>query len=229
MFHTNEGKSKITGTVGKGKLENGWLLPYSGPNFRYYSPISYYLLDRAYVHDKVYQTMLGAYHTLETTCPGTQFRVMDCARREGGGVWPHRTHQIGMSVDFMVPLQRVQEGAAAGAAQPGSGAAPDQFRWLDRIGIWHYLLQFDEQGKWSEGIAIDFDTMGKQLLALDDAARANGLRVQKVILKINLKDEFFASPSGRKLKNRGVYFARALPELVDELHDDHYHVDFKLD
>ncbi|NJC26818.1 hypothetical protein [Neolewinella antarctica] len=69
--------------------------------------------------------------------------------------------------------------------------------------MWHYLLTFDEQGKWSEKVAIDFEITVRHLLALDDAARANGLAVQKVILKIALKDELFATPSGRKLKKRG--------------------------
>ena len=210
LIHHNGGQSTSTGTVGGGSLENAWLLSWSGPNYRYYSLLSYFLLDRAYVHHQVHATVVQAYAELEARTPGRQYRIMEAARKRGGRLWPHRTHQTGMSVDFMVPKQR--------NGQP--------FRWLDRLGIWHYLLDFDASGKWSDNVSIDFEVMGQHLLALDDAARENGLRIKKVILKINLKDDFFATPSGRKVKARGIYFARSLSSYVDNLHDDHYHVDF---
>ena len=224
--HTNEGLTKITGTVGGGSMENAYLLPYSGPNYRYFSPLSYYILDRGYTHHQVYQTLLDAYGTCETTCPNTQFRIMEASRKGGGRMLPHRTHQNGFSIDFMTPLHNVEEGEDAGAIKSGDGRS-DQHRWLDRTGVWHYLLDFDEHGNWSDGIKIDFPVMGRHLLALDDAARQNGLRIKKVILKINLKDELFATPEGQALKKRGVYFARKLHPVVDDLHDDHYHVDFQ--
>lgn len=210
LFHQNEGKSTAKGSVSNGTLENAWLLPWSGENFRYFSPLSYFILDRGYAHHKVHQTIVDAYVACESSCPGTQFRIMESARCGGGRLWPHRTHQLGVSVDFMVP--KIKNGK--------------QHRWLDRLGVWHYLLSFDEGGRWSDNVAIDFETMGEHLLALDDAARNNGLRIKKVILKINLKDDFYASKSGKKVRARGIYFAMALPELVDDLHDDHYHVDF---
>lgn len=50
--------------------------------------------------------------------------------------------------------------------------------------------------------------------------------VKKVILKINLKDEFYHTLSGKKVKKKGIYLVMALPKLIDDLHDDHYHVDF---
>jgi penicillin-insensitive murein endopeptidase len=137
---------------------------------------------------------------------------MECANKHGGKMWPHRTHQIGLSADFMLPKTR-------------NGRT---HRLLDHLGVWHYLLAANSRGTYSSRVSIDFETMARHLLALDDAARANGLRVKKVILKIDLKDDFFASPSGKKVKQRGIYFAKSLPRLVDELHDDHYHVDFAL-
>ncbi|WP_273447253.1 hypothetical protein [Neolewinella agarilytica] len=212
LLHQNEGKSTSKGSVSGGTLENGWLLPWSGENFRYFSPLSYFALDRGYAHHKVHQTVVEAYAACETSCPGIQFRIMESARCGGGRLWPHRTHQIGMSVDFMVP--KIKNG--------------QQYRWLDRLGVWHYLLSFDEKGRWSENVAIDFETMGKHILALDDAARKNGLRIKKVILKIDLKDDFYATKSGQAVRARGIYLAKALPKLVDDLHDDHYHVDFNI-
>jgi len=187
-------------------------MPYYDKNYRYFSPFSYYILNRGYVHHRVYNTLLTAYKTCETTCPNVRFRLMECANPSGGNMWPHRTHQVGLSADFMVP--KIRKG------QP--------LRTMDHLGVWHYALAFDEKGRLSSRTSIDFESIGRHLLALDDAARRNGLRIKKVIMKIDLKNDFFATPSGKRVKARGIYFARSLPKLVDEVHDDHYHVDFTL-
>lgn len=212
LFHQNEGKSRTTGSAGKGKIENAWLIPYTGENYRYFSPLSYYLLNRGYAHHRAHDAILAAYETCETTCPGVQFRLMECGNKHGGEMWPHRTHQAGLSADFMLPKTK--------KGKP--------HRWFDRLGVWHYALQTDNAGNYTSGVAVDFGTMAQHLLALDDAARKNGLRIKKVILKIELKDDFFKTASGKKVKARGIYFAQALPNIVNQLHDDHYHVDFAL-
>ncbi len=214
IFYKNDGESIARGSVGSGSLENAYLLPYRGQNFKYFSPISYFLLDNAYLHARVHRTLVAAYETCETTCPDTFFRIMECAHKYGGKMLIHRTHQNGLSVDFMIPKKRGERQA-----------------WLyDRLGIWHYLLEFTDSGqlKLDQNVEIDFETMGKHMLALDDAARANGLHLQKVILKIELKNDFFKTKSGQKVKNRGIYFARSLSPKVNAVHDDHYHIDFEI-
>lgn len=125
----------------------------------------------------------------------------------------HRTHENGLSIDFMMPLKKKNG---------------KQRKRYDYMGLWHYLLKFDSDGQLSfdAKTEIDFETMAKHILALDDAARENGLRIKKVILKINLKDDFFQTKSGQAVKRRGIYFAKSLPKVVDNMHDDHYHVDF---
>ncbi len=212
FVHQNKGQSKSKGSVGSGQLENAYLFPYSGKNFRYFSPISYYLLNNGYTHSKVYKTVLEAYKTCEQTCPGTQFRIMECSDKHGGKLLIHRTHQNGMSIDFMIPKIKKNK----------------QSKLWDRIGLWHYLLEFTNSGKLtvSKKVQLDFETMARHILALDDAARKNGLRIKKVLLKIELKDDFYKTPSGKKVKQRGIYFARALGPMVNKVHDDHYHIDF---
>lgn len=211
LLHRNSGKSKSSGGVSNGQLENAWLLPYRGNNFRYFSPLSYYVLNRGYVDHRVHATVTEAYFICATTCPKVAFRLMECSRKHGGRMLPHRTHQNGLSVDFMLPKKRQD--------------AP--FTWLDGLGIWHYLLAADDRGRYFSGIEIDFETVGRHILALDDAARNSGLRIKKVILQVNLKDEFYATPSGKQVRQRGIYLVKSLPKLIDELHDDHYHVDFE--
>lgn len=214
LLYKNEGNSKAIGSPGNGKLENPHLMPYSGENFRYFSPLSYYILDDAYLHSRVQTTLLTAYQECEKTCADTKFRVMECANKDGGKMWLHRTHQNGLSVDFMVPKKQ-------GAKQS---------KMLDWLGLWHYLLEFTDEGKskLNQNIKIDFETMGKHILALDRAARKNGLKINKVILKIELKDDFYATESGKKVKQKGIYFARSLSDIVNKVHDDHYHIDFEI-
>ncbi|MEN0047691.1 MAG: hypothetical protein AAF806_11585, partial [Bacteroidota bacterium] len=126
LIYENEGNSKAIGSPGNGQLENPHLMPYSGENFRYFSPLSYYILDDAYLHSKVRSTLLSAYEECKKTCEGTKFRVMECANKAGGKMLLHRTHQNGLSVDFMVPKKRGEQ----------------QSKWLDWLGLWHYLLEF---------------------------------------------------------------------------------------
>ncbi len=213
VFYKNEGSSRSVGSVRNGSLEEAYLLPYSGKNFRYFSPFSYYILNNGYTHSKVYHTLMEAYRQCEKSCPATFFRVMECSDRYGGKMLIHRTHQNGMSVDFMVPkITR-------------SG----QSRFFDRLGLLHYLLDFDDSGhlEISKNVRIDFEAIGKHILALDNAAEQNGLRIRKVILKIELKDDLYATQSGTEIKKRGIYIVQALTKVVNQVHDDHYHIDFE--
>ncbi len=207
----NEQASKSTGTVSKGTLENGKLMPFEGENFQYFDTLSY-LGGRAFTHDKVKKTILDTYQVLAKQCQGRQFFVMECSHKHGGRLFPHRTHQNGLSVDFMMPLVKGGE----------------DYYGLDTIGQQHYWLEFDNEGKYSKdkSIAIDFNLVARHILLLDKQARNHGLKITKVIIKISLKDELFATTYGRQLKDSGIYIVKSLTPLINNLHDDHYHIDF---
>ncbi|MCI5056142.1 MAG: hypothetical protein MRY83_08540 [Flavobacteriales bacterium] len=174
--------------------------------------MAYYFLNRAWVDENVKEITILAYKDLHKTHPKRKFLIMDCSKKKGGRIRPHRTHREGLSIDFATPLIRKNKPKHA----------------HHNLGIWHYLMQFDESGnrKWHRNTSIDFDLMAQHILLLDKYARKKGMYVKKVILKINLKEEFFATTNGRKVKRRKIYFARKLPKMVDNVHDDHYHVDF---
>jgi len=92
------------------------------------------------------------------------------------------------------------------------------------------LMNFKSSGKANinKKVEIDFNTMAQHIINLDIAARKNGIRIRKVIFKINLKDGLFRSKVGKELKKRNIYFVRKLSSRIDKLHDDHYHVDFEV-
>ena len=206
------GESISTGTVGNGSLKNGRIVPFTGENFHYFDTVSY-LKNRGFVHEKVLNALLASYTRLSETLPEIQFGLMECSRENGGRIRPHFTHQNGLSVDFMSPLCRNGK----------------QCLDYDFQGAPHYLMAFDADGNYSadKTVSIDFETMAVHLLTLAEEAKKSGLAIEKVILKLDLKDNLFATPSGKKLRASGIYFATNLTPLVNALHDDHYHVDFK--
>jgi len=209
----DDGKpSQSAGTVSNGKLINGKLMPYRGENFSYFDQESY-LNSRAFVNGKVKLAVLETYSALQKEFPGRKFVIMECSNKHGGPIFPHRTHQNGLSIDFMVPL--LKDG------KPYYG--------LDSLGASHYGLDFDAEGKYTEdkSISIDFELAARHMLLLEKELRRQGLKIGKVILKLELKDELFATASGKELKKLGIYFAQNLDVLINSLHDDHYHIDFE--
>lgn len=212
-FKGNDSPSKSKGTVSNGELINGKLIPFKGSNYEYFSEESY-LAGRAFLNDKVLNTLLTSYLNLENSLPNKLFYVMECANAHGGKLAPHRTHQNGTSVDFMMPVLK--------NGKPYSG--------LDTLGIEHYFLKFDNEGKYKEdqSITIDFNLVAKHILELEKTAKLNGIRIKKVIINTNLKDELFATPNGKKLKSSGIYIVKKLSVLTNSLHVDHYHIDFEV-
>ena len=217
FYHNNDtvrSPSISDGTVSNGTLKNGRLIPFSGKNYHYFDSLSY-LSSRGFMHEKVLKTVLGAYTELESFHPERHFCIMECSHIHGGQLFPHRTHQNGLSVDFMMP--KLQNGNA--------------YYGLDDLGANHYMLTFDENGRYSEDptIELDFNTIALHILQLQKAAKTNGLTIQKVIINTSLKDELFATENGKILKKSGIYIVLNLSPLINSVHDDHFHVDFKLD
>ncbi len=214
-FHLNDTiqeSSKSKGSVSKGSLINGRIVPFSGNNFHYFDTTSY-LADRGFTHENVLATLLDSYASLDTLIPGRHFCIMECSHKHGGQLYPHRTHQNGMSVDFMMP--KLKDG------QP--------YYELDNLGAQHYMLTFDKNGRYSKdnSIQLDFNTIALHILQLEVAAKKNGMSIEKVIINTNLKDELFATEYGQILKSSGIYVVRNLSPLINSLHDDHFHIDFK--
>jgi len=205
--------SRSTGTVSDGKLENGKLVPFNGHNFTYFDTLSY-LSGRAFVNDKVKKTILETYKEFEILKPEIHFCIMECSNQHGGQLYPHHTHQNGLSVDFMSPL--LKDGLPYYA--------------LDMIGADHYRMDFDNDGNYIKDkfVSVDFDLIAQHILILNQKAIIYGLRISKVIIKIEFKDELLATEHGKKLAESGIYIVKNLSPLINSLHDDHYHIDFEV-
>jgi penicillin-insensitive murein DD-endopeptidase len=205
--------SQSTGSVSNGTLKHGKLMPFEGINFRYFDTASY-LNDRAFVNLKVLNSVLSTYEYLNEELPGRTFTIMECSHRNGGKLYPHRTHQNGLSIDFMMPLVKDNK----------------PYYELDTMGQFHYLLDFDDAGRMTQdtSVHIDFELVAQHILALDSACVANNLSIKKVIINTDLKDELFEGPMGKQLQCSRVYVVKSLTPLINSLHDDHYHIDFEI-
>lgn len=211
-YNDSLSQSISKGTVSNGSLIHGKLMPFQGKNYFYFDTSSY-LSGRAFVNKKVKELCLDAYQELEKTVPNRSFGIMECSNEKGGKLEPHHTHQNGLSVDFMSPLKSHDTINTS----------------LDKTGIQHYFIDFDEDARYTKDkqIYIDFDAMALHILKLNALASKHGLKINKVILKLNLKDNLYASKYGTELKSKGIYFAQKLPTIINNLHDDHYHIDFE--
>jgi penicillin-insensitive murein endopeptidase len=128
--------------------------------------------------------------------------------RQGGPMPPHRTHESGSSVDFMVPVRDADGRAAVLPSTPAN-----------RFG---YDVEFDADGRFG-ALRIDFDALAAHLIQLDQQARRHGTAIARVIFDSVLTLTLFARPQGAALKT--LPFMKAKPWIR---HDEHYHVDFAL-
>jgi penicillin-insensitive murein endopeptidase len=188
-------------------VAGGVQLPIRGANFGAYSSIGVEL-GRNYVHSLVRLIVLDAYAGLEKTAPGKTYVYGETGFVHGGRIRPHRTHEAGLSVDFMVPVVDMANRSLPLPSTP-----------LNKFG---YGLEFDNQGR-IPGMRIDFDAMAEHLYQLSAAARRHGVAIERVIFDEPLMEKLFnSSPRAASLRH-SLPFMKARPWIR---HDEHYHIDF---
>ncbi len=199
----NDTESKSIGHVANGRIENSKRMYFRGANFTTYS-FGGYLVGRTYVNDRIRKIIRQSYAVCEKTCPDITFVLGEIGRKNGGKFLPHRTHQSGLSVDFMTPLLKKEK----------------TYRSNHLFNLWGYRHEFDNKGKMGK-VKIDFETMAKHLYELQKATAAEGLVIQKVIFDPVLRPLLLATSYGPKIKDLPFTKKRVIVR-----HDDHYHIDF---
>jgi penicillin-insensitive murein endopeptidase len=172
------------------------------------------LSGRAFTHHLVAQTVINTFKTFESNGEKRKFSIMEFYNEHGGKMFPHRTHQNGMSVDMMMPLMK--------------DGAP--YYDLDDLGAMHYLLEFNKEGQYinDTAISIDFEMVANEINQMRIEAEKLGLKITKVIFNTDLRDELFNTTQGKLFASNGPYVTRNLERVINELHDDHFHVDFEI-
>ncbi len=202
------GVSTCYGETKNGKLEDAEKLPGSGKNFISYSHIAG-LVGRTFVHSQVKDIILAAYKNLESTMPGKVYKYAETGYKKGGEFKPHKTHQNGLSVDFMVPVVNIKGESVHLSTTP-----------LNKFG---YSIEFSSDGK-LDGLSIDYLALAAHLTELHKAAEAIGLDLWRVIFDPKLQEQLLKTKFGTYLRSN-IQFSKKRSWVR---HDEHYHVDFKI-
>ena len=201
--------STCYGTTSVGRLEHGVQLPGSGANFVSYGSVPD-LAGRTYVHRQVHDVVVDAYRRLETDAAGKVFKYAETGYKEGGQFKPHKTHQNGLSVDFMVPV-----------IDKNGKSVHLPTHALNKYG---YNINFDTSGRY-DAFQIDYEALGAHLVALHKSANAHGIGIWRVLFDPRLQPFLYKTSYGDYIKkNIKIPIRRSWVR-----HDEHYHVDFTVE
>jgi len=207
-FGGNRPESICYGTTANGRLENGVQLPGKGNNYRAYS-IILAGAGRTFVHSRVYDVVVNTYTSLEKSRPKSMFVYGETGWIIGGRFKPHKTHQNGLSVDFMVPV-----------VDPEGNSVPLPTGPFNKYG---YGIEFDKKGRYKD-LTIDFEAMAAHIRALHVEARKAGIDIWRVIFDPRLQPYLYAAKNGKYIQRH----IRIPAKKSWVRHDEHYHVDFKV-
>lgn len=206
LSEVHAAESTCYGTTSKGRIENAVPLPSEGRNFVSYGSFPE-IAGRTYVHSKVRDVIVDAYRLLEAEQPSKVYKFAETGLRGGGPFKPHKTHQNGLSVDFMVPVVDESGRSVHLPTHP-----------LNRYG---YDIEFDASGQF-EGYRIDYEALAVHLVALTRAAENHGIKIWRVIFAPELAPNLYKTKYAEEIKQ--AVFIPNRPSWVR--HDEHYHVDF---
>ena len=201
-------ESTCYGTTKNGRLENGVRLPSSGNNFISYSTAPE-LESRTYVHSIVKKVVVESYEELNLLNPQKLFKYAETGFKSGGKFSPHKTHQNGLSIDFMVPVM-----------DKNNNSVYFPTNAQNRYG---YDVNFNDQGV-NENFKIDFESLGAHIVALNKASLNNNIELWRVIFAPDLQSKLYDTKYGDYIKNNVE-----IPTKKSWVrHDEHFHVDFKI-
>ncbi len=201
-------ESTCYGTTGNGRLEHAVKLPGKGKNFKAYSSVAG-MLGRTYVHNKVSEVFLNAFKSLESSHPTKTYVYGETGLKKGGQFKPHKTHQNGLSVDFMVPILNSKGQSVPLPTSP-----------FNKFG---YSIEFDHTGKFKD-LTIDYEAMAAHIKALHMEAQKAGIDIWRVIFDPQLQPYLYQTTDGDYIRKNIL-----IPDKKSWVrHDDHYHVDFKV-
>jgi penicillin-insensitive murein endopeptidase len=201
-------ESTCYGTTKNGRLENGVKLPSSGSNFKSYSSVLE-IAGRTYVHSIVKKVVIESYNELKKINSKKRFKYAETGFENGGKFKPHKTHQNGLSIDFMVPV-----------TDKNNKSVYFPTNILNKYG---YNVNFNSEGN-NKNYRIDFESLAAHIVTLNKAALNNNIELWRILFAPDLQNKLYATKYGNYIKNN-----IKIPTKKSWVrHDEHIHVDFKI-
>lgn len=198
--------SACYGTTSNGRLVEGVELPSKGTNYVSYSFVAR-LAGRTYVHSDVRDIIVTAYQALEQEQPSKVYKYAETGFKGGGKFKPHKTHQNGLSVDFMVPAVDENGKSVHLPTNP-----------FNKLG---YNIEFDNDSHY-ERMHIDYEAMAAHIVALHQQAKKRNRDIWRVIFAPELQPNLYSTKYADYLKSH-IQFSKKRSWVR---HDEHYHIDF---
>ena len=144
---------------------------------------------------------------LEKELPGKIFKYAETGNKQGGQFKPHKTHQNGLSIDFMVPV--IDESGKSHHLPTNP---------LNKYG---YNIEFDAKGNY-KNYSIDYPALAAHVVALHKSALKHKVNLWRVLFAPELQKHLYNTPYGDYIKQNIT-----IPNKKSWVrHDEHYHVDF---
>ncbi len=191
-----------------GMIKNASQMPKKGKNYIVFSSLAWYL-GRTYVHSEAKKVMVATYDQLATEFPHHVFMYAETGWANGKQFKPHKTHQNGLSVDFMVPVKN-------------SKAEPSLLP-VRASNKWGYDIDFSSTGEF-DMFQIDFEIMAEHLKLLYEISRKQGFSIKRVYFDPRLQPLLFKTSAGQFIQKH-IQFNK---QQAWVRHDEHYHVDFDI-
>ncbi|MFK8011742.1 MAG: penicillin-insensitive murein endopeptidase [Marinicellaceae bacterium] len=206
--HVFSQSSECYGISSDGFIKNSVQLPSEGDNYVIYHKFGS-ILGRNHVHSKVASILINSYEKIHQKHPDLVYKYAETGWKNGGNFKPHKTHQNGLSVDFMVPVR-------------------DEFNQSVQLPTtvsnkFGYAIEFNKKGEF-KNYKIDYESMALHIVELDKEARLQGIKLKRVIFAPELRQHLFKTSQANYL-NKNIVFMKNKAWVR---HDEHYHIDFDI-
>lgn len=205
LFASASADSTCFGTTSNGRLEDSCKLPASGENYFSYSTVLR-MAGRTYVHCTVAEIVSNAYASLLQTHPNTVYVYGETAKENGGSFKPHKTHQNGLSVDFMSPV-----------INSNGESVPLPTHVLNRYG---YDIEFTLAGEYKD-LVLDYESLAAHIAALKAAASDAGVGIWRILFDPKMQPALKKTKAWSEISDLSFSKRRSWVR-----HDDHFHIDF---
>lgn len=146
---------------------------------------------------------------MQSEQPDKVYKYAETGLKNGGLFKPHKTHQNGLSVDFMTPVTDKNGKSVHLPTNP-----------LNKLG---YNIEFGANNKYKT-LSIDFVALAARIVQLHKYARKNGHEIWRVIFAPELQPELYKTEYADYFR-ANIQFSKKRSWVR---HDEHYHVDFKV-